>query len=110
MGPLFQWKDGRYLTRDKFVVKVRAALAAASLDPSKYAGYSFRNRAAMTAARCGIQDALIKTLGRWVSTAYVDTFKCLRSSYAVLLARWCSLRVAPEHRLITNALVVKRLL
>ena len=71
MGPLFQWKDGRYLTRDKFVVKVRAALAAASLDPSKYAGYSFRNRAAMTAARCGIQDALIKTLGRWVSTAYV---------------------------------------
>ena len=41
-GPLFMWKDGRFLTIG----------------------------AATTAAQCGLQDALIKTLGRWESSAY----------------------------------------
>ena len=69
-GPLFTWADGRYLTRDKFVSRVRAALETAGLVAKNFAGHSFRIGAATTAARCGIQDALIKTLGRWESSAY----------------------------------------
>lgn len=70
-GPLFMWKDGQFLTRDKFVKCMRAALEEAGYPASKYAGHSFRIGAATTAGRCGIPESLIKTLGRWESTAYM---------------------------------------
>ena len=69
-GPLFKWADGQYRTREKFVVHVCLALSAAGLMATNYAGHSFRIGAATMAACCGIQDALIKTLGRWESLAY----------------------------------------
>ena len=69
-GPFFLFRDGRFLTRDRFVVQVRRALQVAGVDSSQYAGHSFRIGAATTAALCGIQDSLIKTLGRWESSAY----------------------------------------
>ena len=36
-GPLFQFTDGRPLTRDRFVSAVRRALAGAGIDPMSYA-------------------------------------------------------------------------
>jgi len=39
-GPLFLFEDGRYLTKDRFVVAVRRALRRAGLDPIRYAGHS----------------------------------------------------------------------
>ena len=69
-GPLFIWEDKRFLTREAFVAAVRAALREAGLIARDYAGHSFRIGAAMTAARQGLQDSLIKTLGRWESSAY----------------------------------------
>ena len=69
-GPLFLFEDGKSLTRDRFVSAMRGALQAGGVDPSKYAGHSFRIGAASTAARNGIQDSLIKTMGRWESSAY----------------------------------------
>ena len=72
-GPLFKWADGWYLTQEMFVAHVRQALTAACLVATNYAGHSFRISAATTAARCGIQDVLIKTLGRWESMAYIRT-------------------------------------
>ena len=69
-GPFFQFGDGRALTRERFVSAVRTALTAAGIDATRYAGHSFRIGAATTAALRGIQDSLIKTLGRWESTAY----------------------------------------
>ena len=69
-GPLFKWEDGRFLTREAFVAAVRKALAETGLAAKDYAGHSFRIGAATTAARQGLQDCLIKTLGRWESSAY----------------------------------------
>ena len=69
-GSLFSFGDGRLLTRDRFVAAVREALVASGVNPSHYAGHSFRIGAATTAAGCGLQDSLIKTLGRWESSAY----------------------------------------
>ena len=60
-GPLFRFADGRTLSRQLFVEAVR--------------GHSFRIGAATTAAAKGIEDLLIKTLGRWESLAYLQDVK-----------------------------------
>ena len=70
-GPLFMFANGDHLSRERFVAQLRQALSAAEVDSSLYAGHSFRIGAATTAAMCGIQDSLIKTLGRWKSSAYM---------------------------------------
>lgn len=70
LGPFFMI-EGRPLTREVFVSKVREALSEAGLDPLKFAGHSFRIGAASTAASRGVEDSLIKTLGRWRSSAYL---------------------------------------
>ncbi len=67
MGPLFRFRDGRPLTRTRFVAKVKGALTTAGVDQAGYSGHSFRIGAATTAAHQGISDA---TLGRWKSNAY----------------------------------------
>ena len=69
-GPFFLFEDSHRLTRDRLVAEVRRALERAGVDPSHYSGHSFRIGAATTAAACGLQDSLIKTLGRWESAAY----------------------------------------
>ncbi len=69
-GPMFTFEDGRLLTRARLVSHLRGALKAAGYAPEKYAGHSFRSGAATTASLCGLQDSLIKTLGRWQSAAY----------------------------------------
>ena len=69
-GPFFQFEDGHPLARDRLVAEVQKALTGIGPDCSLYAGHSFRIGAATTAARMGVQDSLIKTLGRWESGAY----------------------------------------
>ncbi len=69
-SPLFRFEDGRYLTRELFVAAVRESLVRAGVDPLRYAGHSFRIGAATTAAEQGIQDSLLKALGRWEGSAY----------------------------------------
>ena len=49
---------------------MRQALSAAGLDTSGYSGHSFRIGSATSAARVGLEDSLIKSLGRWESSAY----------------------------------------
>ena len=70
-GPLFVWRDGSSLSQHRFVQEVRVILQAAGLDPLRYAGHSFRIRAATSAARAGIPAHLIKMLGRWESEAHL---------------------------------------
>lgn len=74
-GPLFVFADGRVLTRQRFVDLVRDGLEKAGVDQSKYCGHSFHIEAATTAAKEGIEDCIIKTLGQWESLAYLQYIK-----------------------------------
>lgn len=69
-GPLFRFKDGRPLTRQRFIRKVRSGLVEAKVEVSGYSSHSFRIGAATAAAAVGVEDSVIKTLGRWKSAAY----------------------------------------
>lgn len=71
-GPLFQFEDGRHLTRARFVDALRRELRAAGLEEKDYSSHSFRIGAASTAAANGVEDAIIKTLGHWESVAYLQ--------------------------------------
>lgn len=81
-GPLFHFEDGKVLSRQRFVDAVRDGLHKAGIDESKYCGHSFRIGAATTAAEKGIEDSIIKTLGRWESLAYLQYVKIPRSQLA----------------------------
>ena len=88
-GPLFIFADGRLLMRQRFVVRVREGLQKAGVDHSQYCGHSFRIGAATTAASKGIEDCIIKMLGRWENPAYLYYVKLPReqlSGYSALLA------------------------
>ena len=74
-GPLFVFSSGRFLTRQRFVELVRAALSSAGVDQEKYCGHSFRIGATTTAAAKGVKDSIIKTLGRWESVASFNKFE-----------------------------------
>ena len=89
-GPLFQFSDGRYLTRDRLVCELRRVLAAANIDMSQYCGHSFRIGAATTAARAGVEDSLIKTMGRWESVAYLRYIRTSKDQLAAVTARLSS--------------------
>ena len=45
-------------------------LQSTGMDTMNFNGHSFRIGAATAAAQAGLSDALIKTLGRWKSSAY----------------------------------------
>lgn len=69
-GPLFVMSDLKPVTKRLFICKIREVLAKAGIDASGYKGHSFRIGAATTAAACGLNEGLIKALGRWSSCAY----------------------------------------
>ena len=88
-GPLFVFSNGQYLTRAALVREIRKALGAAGICGDTYSGHSFRIGVATTAAAAGLQDAVIKALGRWNSSAYqlyVRTPREHLAQVAVLLA------------------------
>ena len=70
-GPLFVFVNGTPLSRLALVQHVRSAISAAGIDASPYSGHSFRIGAASTAAKNGVEDCMIQTLGRWKSAAYL---------------------------------------
>jgi len=83
-GPLFVFQDGSYLTRDKLVVHVRQGLRLMGVDPTCFSGHSFRIGAATTAAQLGVEDATIKMLGWWESSAYQRYIRTPRDQLASL--------------------------
>ena len=85
-GPLFVFEDGTPLTRDALVRELRAALSRMGIDPTPYSGHSFRSIAASTAATAGVEDAIIKILGQWQSSAYQLYVNLPRESISSRLA------------------------
>lgn len=69
-GPLFKFEEGCSLSRECSVVRIREVLQQVGIDQSKYSAHSFRIGAVTIAARTGIQDSLMKTLGHWESVAF----------------------------------------
>jgi len=81
-GPLFIFQSGAPLTRTALVTQVQAALQQVGFSPADYNGHSFRIGAATTAAKCGLEDSLIQTLGRWKSAAFLAYIKIPRQELA----------------------------
>lgn len=79
-GPLFMFKDGRFLTRQRLVEYVREVLENVGMKKSKYCGHSFHIGAATAAAAQGMEDSVIKTLGRWRSLTYLEYIKISRTN------------------------------
>lgn len=86
-GPLFLYSDGHYLTREKLVLALRQVLSSANINMSHFSGHSFRIGAATTAARAGVQDSMIKTLGRWHSSAYLRYIQTSKDQLASVSGR-----------------------
>jgi integrase len=72
--PLFMHVNGRGkrvpLTHTVFVGRLKTLLRQIGIDPTNYAGHSFRRGGATWAHSIGISDALIKYQGDWHSDAY----------------------------------------
>ena len=81
-GPLFINQVGSPLTRVGLVSHPHTALHQAGISPANYNWHSFRIGASTTAARCGMEDSLIKTLGRRKSSAYQTYIRIPRHELA----------------------------
>ena len=80
-GPLFVWQNGQRLTRQGLVNQLRAALSSVGVDPVPYSGHSFRIGAATSVAAAGVEDAVIKILGRCSSSAYLAYMRIPREGW-----------------------------
>ena len=69
-GPLFVFEDGTSLSRLRLIHSLRQALLSAGVNIAGFCGHSFRIGAATMAAKAGLSDSLIQTLGRWKSSAF----------------------------------------
>ncbi|XP_067323238.1 integrase/recombinase xerD homolog [Anolis sagrei] len=71
-GFLFIHRDGSPLTRYQFMAVFRGALQHLGLPRTEFGGHSFRIGAATTAAAGGVPVEVIKSMGRWKSSAYAS--------------------------------------
>lgn len=75
-SPLFCLSDGSPLTRKQLLATATGLLQRAGIDTSTYSGLSFRRGGATSLSAAGIQDNMLKTLGRWLGwsyTRYIET-------------------------------------
>ena len=84
--PLFTRADGSPLIRLWFVDRVKQTLSLTGIEALAYNSHSFHIGATTTAAAAGISDSLIKTLGRWSSSAYQIYIRIPREELATIYA------------------------
>ena len=84
-GPLFQFSDGRYLTRQRFVEEIYSTLQLTGIY--QYCSHSFWIGAATTVAAKGVEDSVIQTL---VSLAYLQYVRIPRQQLAGYSKLLCS--------------------
>jgi hypothetical protein len=68
--PLFSFSDGAPLTRNILIACTKECLHKIGHDHSAYSGVSFRRGGATSLGLAGVQDRLIKLLGRWKGWSY----------------------------------------
>lgn len=76
-APLFQFcEEGvvSTLTYNKFLGQLKEQLRVVGIDPSQYAGHSFRRGGATLALSSNIPSELVKLQGDWASSAYTRYF------------------------------------
>ena len=83
-GAFFRYRGGLYLTRDRLMAAICRALVAEGIDTKGFTGHSFRIGAATTAALVGIEDSVIKMLGRWESSTYQRYLQTPRETLATV--------------------------
>ena len=81
-GPFFLLSNNQPLTKQLFVTHVRQALHELGLPEHHFAGHSFRIGAATAAAKAGIEDSVIRALGRWNSAAFLTYIRTPRDHLA----------------------------
>jgi len=82
-GPFFVLKNGNPLTKSLFTARIRDALHAIGLPEDNFAGHSFQIGAATAAAYAGIEDSVIRTMGRWSSSAFLVYIRTPRERLAL---------------------------
>ncbi len=66
------------------MIEVKRALTRAGVNSDRYSGHNFRSGAATAAAERGVEDATIKMLGRWKSSAYQLYIRTPREQLAAI--------------------------
>lgn len=79
-SPLFLDSLNRPFSREVFLSYLREILERLGIKQSGYSGHSFRIGAATTAAAAGVEDHLIKMLGRWNSSCYARYIRVPRGT------------------------------
>ena len=87
---LFRFVDGGPLTHQRLVHHLHCILRATGVSSERFSSHSFRIGAATTAAACGIEDSLIKTLRRWESSAYQCYIRLPREKLVKVSTILCS--------------------
>ena len=105
-GSFFIKKDGMPLTKPDFVLAVRQALQVTGHPYKNYAGHSFRIGAATTAAKAGIEDSTICTLGRWNSTAFLCYIRTPQEQLANLSTKLANKYACPSYLQYNNDHVI----
>ena len=70
-GSFFIFKDDTPLTKSIFTARVREAQRSLGYPEENFVGHSFHIGAATAAASAGIKDSVIRTMGRWSSSAFL---------------------------------------
>ena len=86
-GPFFIFQSGSPLSREMFVRRMRTTLGEAGVVATQYSGHSFRIGVATLAAAIGIEDCMIKALGRWDSATYLSYIRIPRERLAAVSGR-----------------------
>ena len=83
-GAFFLNSEHAIVTKSWFIQEFRKLLEKAGFPPQDYAGHSFRIGAATTAAAVGVEDSMIKTLGRWQSAAFLQYIRSPKTQLAAV--------------------------